>query len=356
MVPSFRVDTGTICPFPLIWPSNSLDQNITLAVSTDCTITYADRLGAGYIVIQCMALVIPMFSLVVLLWQLFELRRYTKRKSTYYRLRDNAAFGFFICAINFNICLALQGVDLFNFHGLYPVEFYALLDELIASFFMALAVLLVDFWIRCAKFKSKVGFPPRQLFALLLLIVLNFVGWIIVGISDPAHYRVYEGIKSLGGGILLSSFFIKAVFTVRELRNSLASSSLNVSDHSKRAVRILVRKFAQFSFVLLFAVCVLMVNGIIVLVTAAETNEWHWKVNFYLQPDPLLYTMRGLFFLGSLACLLFFRVPNNKENQVDNEEGFKPTAKLASKELSPVAMRTQHEITAQSSAMDGPVI
>lgn len=345
MVPSFRVDTGTICAFPSIWPSGALDRNISLAVAADCTVAYSERLGAGYYAMQCAALIVPMFSLAVLLWQLLALKRFMKHKSSYYRLRDNAAFGFFVCAIGFNVCLVIDSIDLFNFHGMYPVEFYALWTELVACFLVAVAVLLVDFWVRCAKLRSKVGFPPAQLAALLVLVGLNFVGWTVVAIIDVAHYRAYEGIKSLGGGVLLCGFFVKAVFTVRALRDSL-----NASDHGKRAVRVLVRKFAYFSVVLLFAVGLLVVNAIVVLSTAAETDEWHWKVDFFLQPDPLLYLLRVLYLMGSVACMLFFRVSNSPssnhvENHVENENELKlspvATRELASRELSPFATRTE---------------
>lgn len=312
MPSTFRVDTGTICPFPRIYPATYNASKAPPQVE-DCTLTYAQRLNTEFRAIQLFAIIIPAVSFAMLLHQLVLLKRRQNKLSRTTSLWYNPSFEFFLCALVYNILLVLQSVDLFNFLGIYPAELYCLLEESMATAFLSMAVLLVDFWVRCAKFKSRVGLPKAEKIGFITLIAFNFVGWIIVGVADPAHYKVYEIIKSFDGMFILCLFLYKGYMSARTLTQALSISSDEVKHANpqinEQAVKVLRKRFLQFSFVIVLAAVLLFVNGVVVLINAIETGVWHWKIDFFEQLDPLQVVLRVLFLFGSIMSLVFFKAP-----------------------------------------------
>ncbi|KAH9260610.1 hypothetical protein BASA81_001077 [Batrachochytrium salamandrivorans] len=310
------VSTGTVCPFPMVWPSSVNDSEATLL---DCTETYAQRLGTGFAVFRALCVFIPLVVGLVLVFQLYKLKLHVARQSSLARMRDHSSFPFFINALIFNLLLFLQHIDLFGFYGLMPIQVYFTLSELSAASFMIMAVLLVDFWMRCAKFGAKHGFPPKMLALFLCLVVFNFLAWTFISFGDLDRFVMYRTIKFAGGAILVLGFFLQAARSVRQMHHTLSSSSKGINDSNdvqkKRMVRALVRKFYQFSVILFFAMLAMLMNAILGALKAAKTGIWNWHVSFFDQLEPLPVVVRVAFLLGCVASLLFFRVPPTDSNK-----------------------------------------
>lgn len=297
----------------MVWPSSVNNSEATLL---DCTETYAQRLGTGFAVFRAVCVVVPLVVGLALVFQLYKLRLHVARQGSLVRMRDHSSFPFFVNVLVFNLLVLIQHIDLLGFYGLMPIQVCFALSELSAASFMIMAVLLVDFWMRCAKFGAKHGFPPRMLALFVGLVVFNFLAWTLISFGDLDRFVMYRTIKFAGGAVLVLGFFLQAARSVRQMRHTLSSSSkggggVNDSDDAqkKRMVRALVRKFSQFSVILLFAMFTMLISAIVGALRAARTGVWNWHISFFDQLEPLSVAIRVVFLLGCVASLLFFRVP-----------------------------------------------
>lgn len=308
------IDTGTVCPFPMAWPSS---MNFS-SDPADCTETYAQRLGAAHVALQVVLCVVSFACFFGLLFRMTQLRRYAHAQ--HQRWRDQPSFFFMVFGLMFLGLFSLENLDVFAFHGWYPAELYYVLDELVAASLIACAVVAVDFWVRLARGigNEKQGLPAREKWLILFCVFANFFGWIVVGVSDPSRFYLYESIKSFGGSVILLGFLYRSGMAVYKLHRTLSKSGSSGSagttkqmQSTRKAARVLLRKFGQFSVILLVAALALLVNGVLAL-RLDEGMDWRWKVVLDKQYDEVQIVLRAVYLLGALAVVSFFRVPQSR--------------------------------------------
>lgn len=230
----------------------------------------------------------------------------------------------------FTLLLTLENIDVFAFRAWYPPELYYILDELVGASLIVCAIVLVDFWVRLARGigNTRTGLPQWEVGLLVCCVFANFLGWIIFGVCDPQRFYLYESLKSFCGCVILGGFALRAGFAVRKLHRTLVASSSSASDSNvkksqatRRAVKMLVRKYTQFSFLLVLTSTALLANGVLAL-RLDENMDWHWRVRIVDQYDGVQIVLRVVYMLGVFAVVSFFRVP---KLLVQHEHGEKAT-------------------------------
>lgn len=323
-----NIETGTVCRFPYIWP-----EAINFSTNpADCTQTFGQRLGTGHDVFQAVLLIIGVTSLVIFIRRLYLLKQYTKRKGVSFV--GFPTFPYFICVCLFAFFFSLESFDVFAFRGWYPAPLYYLLDELVAASLISVAIVLVDFWVRCARGmgNQRIGMQPYEKNFLIVITYCNFLGFIVAGIVDSPRFKLYEALKSFVGATIVIFFLVRSAIAVNALRRTLKHTLTDSSkEHStaeendrdkntRKAAKTLIRKYAQFCVILVIAALALVVNAFLSLQLDNGLN-WQWTVRFADQYDAVQIVLRVIYMLCCLAGMSFFRVPRDHDQPVSTAEG-----------------------------------
>jgi hypothetical protein len=313
--------TETVCSYPYTWPSNI---NFTTD-ATLCTITYAQGLGVQHDIYQSVLVIISLISCLSMTRKLILL------KSASHRLKipftSMPSFQYFLAAFFFTFFFTLESFDVYGFRGWYPAELYYILDELVASSFISMGIVLVDFWVRISRGMglNRFGLPPREKNFFLLALVINFPIWEIVGICLPEMYGIFEGIKGLGGFIILLFFCFRSFYAIRELHHTLKQSGNSgnnnhliinqaVLHNSQRAIKVLIRKYAQFMGLVIAGMLALLAAGILAFVgdDIYPSTPYKWINTYASQYDGLQIGIRVVYICGAICTSFFFNIPKNE--------------------------------------------
>lgn len=298
------VNTNTVCPFPYTTP----DGIINASDPSECTVTYAEALGAGHTALQVLLVLTGVVGVVVFGYRIYALKKYCEAKRlVYYK---HATLVHFVLCFAFNLFLIVGSFDVFGFWDIMPVQVYAAIDEICASLAITNGLMVVRF---LYKMSNGVHNPKKKesmilTYSTVVAIWINFIGFMIASLVDYPRYRLYDGLKCLVGAIILFVFAIFAsVFAIklRILMMSMASQ-LNDRTHLERHLHTLRVKHLRFSIVLLLAVIALLVNAAISI--TAEDKRWTLAIDEL--PDPAQIGFRIIFILNTIITITLFRVPS----------------------------------------------
>lgn len=331
-----QVLTGTICPFPYTFNKTTIDlikkgginQN-QLNVKDDCKQLYADYLSPDYQGLQYTIMAFSLLTMLLFSVRMFYLNIYAKTvvNKSMVELRQ---FRFFLIGLVGSTLLFIESIDLFSFSNRFPKEIYFLCDELLTIVLYILVVQLVDFWAMLAlamRVGAGTGLPKREKMIFYVVVVINFLGCIIIGMSASTQYFLLEGIKTFTGGILLLLFLGRSFTFILRIQRTLlnsfgvtgsangSGSKSKKSETTRLAIRTLRRKFFMFSFVVILAAAVQIYNAFDVwgmLNDPGVPVDLRWKYLIEEQIDPAQFVIKIVFLLAFLTLAHFFTVPTSE--------------------------------------------
>jgi hypothetical protein len=294
--------TRTICPFPYTWPAELNGSSVS-----ECTITYAEALGASYLVIQILALLVAIFGITMWIYRLWKLKKYTEAKQL--KFTNHPTLVFFIICLLFNLVYFIENFDIFGFAARYPPELFVILDEVVASLALSNGVTAVAFYYRVAKGAhdkdKRTSLRVRNM--TVTAVWCNFVGFITLAVCDPSSYYLYDGLKCIVGATILAGFVMVSTYYVIRLRRSIIATiviSAN-KERSRDQLKSIMRKHYGFVFVLsLSSICLYASAGL-----SLSRSDYAWSWVFVEQPEINIYIFRIVFALNTFLTLWFFKVP-----------------------------------------------
>jgi len=313
------VSTGTICPFPYTTANAS---NPTPQSVSECTVTYAQAIGPVYEVFRALLLAVSSIGIFVLAYRVytFYVQSVRHNKLTTSKLLNHPMFRMMVVGVAYCTSCLITSADMFAFNGLYPMEFFAIMDEITASLALSVAVLTVDLYHQLTSLKTK---RPRLTIiarnVTLSAIWINFIGFIILGIVDSPRFHLYEGLKCLFASAIIGGFIVSSTYYVRSLVQMLRQGLELQADRTRgeQQIAILQRKHFRFNLVAGFACVALAATGVLAL----TVEDWSWTLKIEAMPDPAQLALRGAFLLYTILLLYILRVPKWDSSSTHNRSG-----------------------------------
>lgn len=270
--------------------------------------TFAEALGEGFLALQIILIIVGAIGLSVFCYRIWRLHEFCRIKGISFR--GHGMLPHFCLNVSFNLFLILGSVDLFGFRGVVPIDAYVVFDEITAASAISNVVMTANFYYKMAHglYKKNSARARHLTYATVGLVWLNFIGFIILGITDHSKYKLYEGLKTLGGGIILSAFGVMSTVYVMDIIKILRENVSISADQTqtKKQISTLQKKQSRFVFVIGLGVLVLLANGIM----SISTPDWNWTIAFKDLPDPAQIAIRVVFILNTCTCLYMFKVPS----------------------------------------------
>ena len=315
------VHTNTICPFPYTTP---LGVNAT--TPADCTVTYGEALGAGHIILQIFLLTTGSIGCLIFAWRLHALWVYCKLKHSSYV--EHPMFIHLALCFSFNAFMIAGSADVFGFWGLMPIEAYAILDEFCATLAITNGVLTLRFLHKMARGNHQRSKEIAQIITRITIgaVILNFFGFAIVSVIDQAHYKLYDGLKTVFGFIILTFFNLATTYFAIMIHRVL-KDALNIAADRKGAefqIQTLKTKHLRFTIVVFLAALACLVNGIVSL----SASDLSWSMPLAEMPDPAQIGLRSVYMLNTYLTIYIFNVPKIGVDSTSNQNSpaVSPTA------------------------------
>lgn len=320
------VNTKTVCAFPFAAP-----PGVNATVPSDCTITYGQALGAGHIVMQTILLATGALGTAVFGYRLIALRRYCTTKNIPYKTHPTLVH-FVLCFV-FGLFLVISSIDPYGFWGVLPIEMYAVFDEICAATAISNGLMIVRF---LYKMSHNMTNPKKRdanlmVYCTVAAVWVNFVGFIIPGVIDHPNFKLYEGLKSTFGALILIIFLYLARQYALQLREFMCQMASQVNDRKRldRNIKTLDKKQFRFSSLVAFGSLVLIANAVL----SFTTPDRSWTLVVAELPDPAQIAIRVVYILNTLVTISFFRVPSSTsvDSSQDDTGPNSPTSPSSSK-------------------------
>jgi hypothetical protein len=210
----------------------------------------------------------------------------------------------------------LGSVDLFGFRGYMPIEAYVIFDEITASCALSNGVMMAHFIHKVAKGKrsESQALTKAASKVTVVLIWLNFVGFITLGVLDDTRYEVYEGLKCIGGALILVGFTIVSTYFALQIKRMLMQTSTMTGNSAKSDLDLMVQtlKKKQIRLIIVSSLSSLLffANGVLVL----TGDNYEWQILLVDLPDPAQIGFRFLYLLNLILCVYLFQIPRHGDS------------------------------------------
>ena len=296
------VSTGTICPFPF----TTANISETPTNVSQCTVTYAQSIGALYEAFRILLLTATAVGILLMGHKTYLFYLYSLRSKI--NLAKHPMFRMIVLALAFNIVVLIGTVDMFAFNGIYPAEFYVILDEVAASLGLSNAVLFVDLYHQLTKYNNEAHrFSRLARNGTLIAIWVNFIGFIVLGVLDSANYHLYEGLKCAFGSLIFVGFIVTSTYYVKRLLAVLRMGMELQADKSitEAQIQTLKRKHCRFVTYVGFGSTALAAAGIL----AFASEDYSWTLKIETMPEPAQLALRVVYAAYVILQMFLFRVP-----------------------------------------------
>jgi hypothetical protein len=335
-----KPSTLSNCTFPFTsYPANDLT----------CSRTYAEASGTPY---NSLWIFLLIYMWLCVFLQMAMLPRIFKRywpDLNWDRGRIPSPLVWNPVTTCITLCFGITSMDLWGWRNQIPIQVYTIFDDMAACLTLCLVVDVVSAWKRgVSMMHSKgllKGFTLRYRIFLWTSIFLSSVGAEIAGISDPPHYKIYNGVGVLvlaciiGYLLVLSCIYIHDIFSVLQHSNGGAGTS-----KTSQGLRVLRNKFISFTVPALATTIIWLWNGISYL----TSSSYAWDFEFAAKPGNTLIFARVVSLLVATGLLFMFANPlrplatsNTKQVVTDGES----TSHNNNKKKDGGMMMTPHQST-----------
>ena len=231
--------TGTACAFPYVTPASSTAQ--------PCSQTYAQFVGAPFYLLLAVELFVSLDLITVMTVRLLRLRQFDPKRRFMHHWR------LFVASLTLGVLVILNAINLFGFLiPALPWGFYMVTSELVACSCGMISLFIVDYWNMLSNpiIGSK-EFSFRVLAAMATYLLVIFVGLEVVAFSYPQDRPLLYAFQYMGCAFFVAFVVFQASRSVMAVYSALGMVSGN--DSSRLVARKLIRKFAMFIVLLMFA-------------------------------------------------------------------------------------------------------
>jgi len=250
------VSTGTICPFPF----TTANISETPTNVSQCTVTYAQSIGALYEAFRILLLTATAVGILLMGHKTYLFYLYSLRSKI--NLAKHPMFRMIVLALAFNIVVLISEAHRFS---------------------------------RLARNGT------------LIAIWVNFVGFIVLGVLDSANYHLYEGLKCAFGSLIFVGFIVTSTYYVKRLLAVLRMGMELQADKSitEAQIQTLKRKHCRFVTYVGFGSTALAAAGIL----AFASEDYSWTLKIETMPEPAQLALRVVYAAYVILQMFLFRVP-----------------------------------------------
>jgi hypothetical protein len=330
--------TLTPCPFPFTTPpnnntpNNNNTTNITTVTTTtteqQCTITYAQRVGTSFAILQWTCVICSGMTCIILLFRLKRLTKNIQHKFTNASSMSEIKFThrelFIMIGIPFSFSMFLSNVDCRGYNNFLPPQVFSFMDDITVSSALNLGIVMEHFLITISVLNTKSFFQPQHLLlarnSAMIILYCNMIGFSIIEFCDTSRFLIYSLTKYIIAGIIVAIIMIMLLISTFNLirvilRQMAFVKANNVEDTFwKKTGRILTAKFIILYVAWAGALfgCVTLADGCVSQMQTYHTSNW---ISVPIDTLPVnLIIIKAAEMVGCIILLTFFGLPHSNNH------------------------------------------